>query len=366
MTLEPGDLLFTGTPAGVGAVMNPRRYLKPGDIVRCEMRTPGRDRERRLRRSDDAVEVLFPAFAAHGFRAHIVGPVLSPRCWGVRCPSNPGGGKRAGQRRPFPATAHAVAGWRDVTCRSTATTARMTLDRHEPKRHEIVKRLVASADVVVVNLPVKAPRRDALDYESFKAVKPDIVLTLATGYGRQGPYSGRVGFDAVGQAMCGSMRTDVRSGGGTTPSLRVTVGGFHDGAALCLWHGACVDGSCEIGPWAGRWRARCWSGPDRQQRFPGRAKRAAQGQRKPAGDRSQVECAIRHFPERDGWIVAAVVGQPLFVRWAKLMGEGGWLTDPRFRDDASRAEHSELLSERMGPGAPSGRRRRPWSCSGAS
>lgn len=37
MTLEPGDLLFTGTPAGVGAVMKPRRYLQPGDVVRCEI-----------------------------------------------------------------------------------------------------------------------------------------------------------------------------------------------------------------------------------------------------------------------------------------------------------------------------------------
>jgi 2-keto-4-pentenoate hydratase/2-oxohepta-3-ene-1,7-dioic acid hydratase in catechol pathway len=37
MTLEPGDLIFTGTPGGVGAAMDPRRFLKPGDIVRCEI-----------------------------------------------------------------------------------------------------------------------------------------------------------------------------------------------------------------------------------------------------------------------------------------------------------------------------------------
>jgi 2-keto-4-pentenoate hydratase/2-oxohepta-3-ene-1,7-dioic acid hydratase in catechol pathway len=37
MTLEPGDLIFTGTPGGVGAAMNPRRFLKAGDIVRCEI-----------------------------------------------------------------------------------------------------------------------------------------------------------------------------------------------------------------------------------------------------------------------------------------------------------------------------------------
>lgn len=37
MTLEPGDLIFTGTPGGVGAAMNPRRFLAPGDVVRCEI-----------------------------------------------------------------------------------------------------------------------------------------------------------------------------------------------------------------------------------------------------------------------------------------------------------------------------------------
>lgn len=37
MTLEPGDLIFTGTPGGVGAAMNPRQFLKPGDVVRCEI-----------------------------------------------------------------------------------------------------------------------------------------------------------------------------------------------------------------------------------------------------------------------------------------------------------------------------------------
>nr|WP_087573484.1 fumarylacetoacetate hydrolase family protein [Sphingomonas sp. CDS-1] len=37
MTLEPGDIIFTGTPGGVGAAMKPPVYLKPGDLVRCEI-----------------------------------------------------------------------------------------------------------------------------------------------------------------------------------------------------------------------------------------------------------------------------------------------------------------------------------------
>lgn len=37
MTLEAGDVLFTGTPGGVGAAMEPRQFLKSGDVVRCEI-----------------------------------------------------------------------------------------------------------------------------------------------------------------------------------------------------------------------------------------------------------------------------------------------------------------------------------------
>lgn len=41
MTLEPGDLIFTGTPGGVGAAMDPRQFLKAGDVVRCEIGSLG-------------------------------------------------------------------------------------------------------------------------------------------------------------------------------------------------------------------------------------------------------------------------------------------------------------------------------------
>ena len=45
MTLYPGDIIFTGTPAGVGDSMNPPRYLKPGDIVRIGVEGLGEQRQ---------------------------------------------------------------------------------------------------------------------------------------------------------------------------------------------------------------------------------------------------------------------------------------------------------------------------------
>jgi ureidoglycolate lyase len=41
ITLEPGDLIFTGTPGGIGAAMDPRQFLKAGDVVRCEIENLG-------------------------------------------------------------------------------------------------------------------------------------------------------------------------------------------------------------------------------------------------------------------------------------------------------------------------------------
>jgi 2-keto-4-pentenoate hydratase/2-oxohepta-3-ene-1,7-dioic acid hydratase in catechol pathway len=41
MTLEPGDLIFTGTPSGVGSAMRPPQFLKDGDVVRIEIEGVG-------------------------------------------------------------------------------------------------------------------------------------------------------------------------------------------------------------------------------------------------------------------------------------------------------------------------------------
>ena len=80
----------------------------------------------------------------------------------------------------------------------------MTLDPGSPDGREIVKKLVASADVVVANLPPDVLRSLALDLDSLRAVKPDIILTTVTAFGAGGPWSHKHGFDGIGQVMCGS------------------------------------------------------------------------------------------------------------------------------------------------------------------
>ena len=80
----------------------------------------------------------------------------------------------------------------------------LTLDPMKLEGQEVVRRLVKTADVVIANLPPQTLSAMKLDYDSLKAVKPDIILTTVTAYGRGGPYSDRVGFDGVGQVMSGA------------------------------------------------------------------------------------------------------------------------------------------------------------------
>src|SRR5205823_1707420 len=80
----------------------------------------------------------------------------------------------------------------------------MTLDPAAAKGREIVRRLVATADVVVANLPPQVLRALALDLDSLRLVKPDIILTTVTGFGAGGPLSHKHGFDGIGQAMSGA------------------------------------------------------------------------------------------------------------------------------------------------------------------
>jgi crotonobetainyl-CoA:carnitine CoA-transferase CaiB-like acyl-CoA transferase len=82
----------------------------------------------------------------------------------------------------------------------------MTLDPACPEGREIVRKLVATADVVVANLPPEVLRALALDLDSLRAVKPDIILTTVTAFGAGGPWSHKHGFDGIGQVMAGGAR----------------------------------------------------------------------------------------------------------------------------------------------------------------
>ena len=220
----------------------------------------------------------------------------------------------------------------------------LTLDPMRPEGQEVVRKLVATADVVVANLPPQTLAAMKLDYASLTAIKPDIILTTVTAYGRGGPYSDRVGFDGIGQVMSGA----VYMTGTEDQPYRAQVPWVDFGTALHCAFGTMAALMARKVTGKGQWVEGALLAT--AVTF-GNALLIEQAviapNRVPTGNRSQTAGPVDIFRTRDGWILAQVIGDPLYKRWAKLMGEEHWLTDPRFKDDISRGDNGEVISERM-------------------
>ncbi len=221
----------------------------------------------------------------------------------------------------------------------------LTLNPMKPQGREIVQRLVATADVVVANLPPPVLRDMGLDYASLTEIKPDIILTSVSAFGTGGPYSDRVGFDGIGQVMSGSVYL---SGPPDVPTRAyvpwvdfgtASLSAFGTLAALLsrreTGKGQHVQGSLLA-------TALSFSNSNLIEQAITGVNRVA------SGNRGQIAGPSDIFRTSDGWVLVSVVGQPLFERWAGLMGEDHWISDARFADDTTRGTHGEILSERMG------------------
>ena len=80
----------------------------------------------------------------------------------------------------------------------------MTLDLDSPEGREIVRKLVAGADVVIANMPPRTLKSLGLDYETLSSIKPDVILVASNAFGNSEAVRDRVGFDAIGQLISGA------------------------------------------------------------------------------------------------------------------------------------------------------------------
>ncbi len=220
----------------------------------------------------------------------------------------------------------------------------IAFDPLSPDGREITRRLVETADVIVANLPRRTLAEMGLDFPALSRQNPRAILTAITAFGNRGPYAHRVGFDGIGQAMSGAMylsgtpdapsksianyvdfTTAVSAALGTVAALleRTRTGrgqlveGSLLGSALTLMNGALAE-----------------------EALLGIGRVGSQ-------NRSQLSAPSDTFRTRDGWVLVQTVGQPLFERWTRLVGEPAWLQDPRFKSDIERGKHGALLCERM-------------------
>ena len=103
----------------------------------------------------------------------------------------------------------------------------ITIDFTQPQGQELVRRLAAECDIVLENFKVGGLAKYRLDYPSIKEVNPGIIYCSITGFGQDGPYAHRAGYDFVVQGMCGFMsitgeRDELPGGGPQKAGVAIT------------------------------------------------------------------------------------------------------------------------------------------------
>ena len=219
----------------------------------------------------------------------------------------------------------------------------LTLDPGSPEGREIVKKLVATADIVVVNMPFDAIEKIGLDYDSLKAIKPDIILIHTSAFGVEGPYKDRVGFDGIGQAMNGAtyISGDERGPRRTSaPYVDVTTAMFNAyGALAALRHRDQTGEGQKVETNLLRSALQLTNATLIEQQLM-EANRFASGNRMQGAGPSDIH------KTKDGWVLIQVVSEGLFRRWARLVGAEDLIGDPRFVTDELRGRHNDILSAR--------------------
>ena len=220
----------------------------------------------------------------------------------------------------------------------------LTLNPKKPNGQIILKKLIESADVVIANLPPDTLASMGLDYENLRKIKPDIILTTSTAFGSEGPYGQRVGFDCLAQAMSGNMYLTGHENEPMRnyfPYVDFTTASLNAMATL-----AAIIHKMKTG-----------EGQHVQGALLASAITIANGtlieqqqlnnNRTATGNRGQTSAPVDAFQTKDGWILVQVVGDPLYARWAELMGEDQWITDPKYANDEVRGNNSADISQRM-------------------
>ena len=220
----------------------------------------------------------------------------------------------------------------------------LTLNPATPAGRRIIRLLVESADIVVANLPRQALAAMGLNYEALRESKPDIILTTINAFGSTGPWSHRVAFDGVAQAMSGQCHMTGYPGAPQKfygPWVDFAAGTFAAFGALAALlyrrqtgRGQHVEASMLMAALV-----------------PGSPLLMEQAvthiNREPSGNRSQVGAPADMYRTQDGWIIVQVASQSLYKRWARMIGEDIWLTDERFKDDGARLRNRGVLNDRM-------------------
>jgi crotonobetainyl-CoA:carnitine CoA-transferase CaiB-like acyl-CoA transferase len=218
----------------------------------------------------------------------------------------------------------------------------ITLDLKKPEGLDVLHRLVKDADVLVENYRPDVKHRLKVDYESLGAINPRLVYASISGFGQDGPYHDRPGFDQIAQGMGGLMSITGLPGQGPVrvgiPVADLSAGIFCAMGILVALLEREVSGQ---GQWvqtsllqaqiamldfqAARWLI--------AGEIPGQA-----------GNNHPTSIPTGVFKTADGHINIAAAGQEMFRRLAGALGAPRLAAEPDYADDKHRLKNRDKLN----------------------
>ncbi|EPD36052.1 MULTISPECIES: CaiB/BaiF CoA transferase family protein [Delftia] len=221
----------------------------------------------------------------------------------------------------------------------------LTLNLKTPEGLEVFRKLVVDADVVVENWRPDVKDRLGLSYEKLSAINPRIILASISGFGQNGPYAGRPGFDQIIQGMGGLMSVTGFSGGGPLRAgLAVADCGTGIYAAVGILLALLEREHSGLGQWihSSLLHTQIALMDFQAARYLNEGDLPVQ-----VGNDHPTSSPMGLFNARDGAFNLGASGEGNWKRLCDCLGEAAWLQDPRYASEKLRVRHRAALNEAL-------------------
>ena len=225
----------------------------------------------------------------------------------------------------------------------------LALDIASPEGADIVRQLARHSDIVIENFKVGGLKKYGLDYGSLRAENPGLIYCSVTGFGQDGPYAGRGGYDFLIQAMGGLMSVTGPAEGepGSEPTkVGVAVSDLFTG----LYATIAIQAALRHREHSGEGQhIDCALLDSTVAILANQSMNYLVGGKTPTrmGNAHPNVVPYRPFAVADGHIVVAVGNDRQFCALCKLLGRDDLSQDPRFKDNAGRLQHRGALESQL-------------------
>jgi len=221
----------------------------------------------------------------------------------------------------------------------------IVLDLKKPEGVAVLKRLAARADVVVENFRPDVKYRLGIAYDDLRAVNPRLVYASISGFGEDGPYAGRPGFDMIAQAMGGMMSITGLPGQGPVragvPIADLTSGLF---AAIGILIALLDRERTGEGRWV---KVSLLTSQVAMLDFQAAAWLMEGKVYRQSGNDHPYTTPMGVYPASDGDILIGASGQGQYRKLCEAIGAPHLLTDPRFATADARLANRPAFNEAL-------------------